>query len=273
MGRSEAGTDAYTSGNPNETPEHDAVLSSFALDKYEVTVGRFRKFVEGYDAWHVAATPINPATGAGTHPIAEMTGWGESWTPAATDLPANAAALMTLLNCNSNSQTWSDAAGTNTAEAYPINCVTWYEAFAFCVWDGGRLPTEAEWEFVAAGGAQNRLYPWGLQPPDSTRAVFTGSGNSPRIVVGSKQLTGGAGYFNHADLAGLMDEWVFDWYDISFYNVPCNDCANAARTAARVVRGGAWSASPAYLRAAYRHFPPPTNRVNYVGFRCARMPQ
>ncbi len=53
------------------------------------------------------------------------------------------------------------APGTN--ETYAINCMTWYEAFAFWVWAGGRLPIEAEWEYAAAGGDENRLYPWGQQ--------------------------------------------------------------------------------------------------------------
>ena len=67
--------------------------------------------------------------------------------------------------------TWTDAPGDN--EQLPMNCVGFYEAFAFCLWDGGRLPTEAEWESVAAGGEENRLYPWGSTAPgaDAMHAV------------------------------------------------------------------------------------------------------
>jgi formylglycine-generating enzyme required for sulfatase activity len=58
------------------------------------------------------------------------------------------------------------AAGAN--EALPINCVHWYDAFQFCAWDGGWLPTEAEWEMAAAGGAENRRYPWGGALPNAS---------------------------------------------------------------------------------------------------------
>lgn len=274
MGRSEAGTDAYVTGLTAETPEHPATVASFALDKYEVTVGRFRNFVADYNSWHATA-PVNPTDNAGAHPIAANTGWGRSWTAAAADLPADASALMTELNCNSSYQTWADSAGTVAAEAYPVNCVTWYQAFAFCIWDGGRLPTEAEWEYAAAGGAQNRSYPWGNETPQPTRANFSGPDGSPTIVVGSKLLTGGVGYFGHADLAGSLWEWAFDWYDGTYYgtggvSVPCNNCANSASATYRLLRGGSWLDSAAYLRAAYRSIITPASRGYYIGFRCAR---
>jgi formylglycine-generating enzyme required for sulfatase activity len=78
--------------------------------------------------------------------------------------------------------------GSTRAEAndqYPMNCVNWYEAFAFCIWDGGRLPTEAEWEYAAAGGDENRIYPWGNDVAEPLPASYAATGNSPRIAVGS----------------------------------------------------------------------------------------
>jgi hypothetical protein len=58
---------------------------------------------------------------------------------------------------------WADPPDAAHANL-PMNCMNWYEAFAFCAWDGGRLPTEAEWNYAAAGGDQQRAYPWSSPP-------------------------------------------------------------------------------------------------------------
>jgi len=279
MGRSEvSGTSDYYPDAavilPEETPEHNATVSDFGLDKYEVTVGRFRAFVGAYNTWHAAG---NPKTNAGAHPIAPLTGWGRSWMSAATDLPTDAAALTATVKCSTYSQTWKDTADTN--EAYPINCVNWFVAFAFCVWDGGRLPTEAEWEYAAAGGAGNQLYPWGNAEPDATRANYFGSDDSPLVAVGSKVSLGGAGAFGHADLAGSVSEWVFDWFSSSYYGISgapsaCSNCANTAQGTNRGMRGGAFWSSAMNLRAAFRGQIAPDALPYYTnGIRCARIPQ
>jgi formylglycine-generating enzyme len=281
MGRSETPgeTDYYSDGDSDEIPEHRTTIADFVLDKYEVTVGRFRAFVGSYDTWHQPSA-FNPRLGVGVNPNVDasnrgLTGWGKSWPPSADDLPADAAALVAGISCDPNYQTWKDTADTN--EAYPINCVTWFEAFAFCVWDGGRLPTEAEWEYAAAGGMRNRLYPWGSATPDDSRANFNGSDVSPFVVVGSKGSPGSTGAFGHQDLAGSMWEWVFDWYSDRYYGTTehaavCNNCANTATNPYRSVRGGSWYSSPNNLRGAFRNNNDARNRDLVIGIRCARDP-
>ena len=271
MGRGLAtnGSDYYVnpeSSDPQELPEHPATVDTFSLDKYEVTVGRFRKFVSSYNEWH--RTAGNPVSLAGADPIVTHLGWGESWAAAATDLPSDEASLRdSLSGCYGT--TFTANAGGN--ELVPINCVTWHIAQAFCLWDGGRLPTEAEWEYAAAGASLNRLYPWGAAAPDSTLAVYAPTG-LPDTPVGSKPL--GAGCFGHLDLAGSMWEWQFDWYKGTFYGIgtplPCDNCVNFLESGQRAIRGGGWSAGINPLRPANRWQAPPTTASYELGIRCAR---
>jgi hypothetical protein len=91
---------------------------------------------------------------AGYQSVAAEDGWDTSQT----------------IGVRSLDMTWTDTVGPN--ENLPMNCVPWYKAFAFCVWDGGRLPTEAEWNYAATGGNEQRKYPWGSTAPDDALAVF-----------------------------------------------------------------------------------------------------
>jgi sulfatase modifying factor 1 len=259
MGRSLSSCDAFSSGKNDEQPEHYATISSFVLDRFEVTVGRFRAFVDQYDG-----TP--PAPDAGAHPLIGGSGWQASW---AAELPSQAD-LISGLACHSQA-TWTDVPADNENAA--INCITWYEAFAFCIWDGGRLPTEAEWELAAAGGTDNRLYPWGVDGDVSSHANFGGLGCTTPPLVGS--FPSGRGRWGHEDLAGGMWEWVLDGYDQAWYldaGNTCNDCANLGSTAIRASRGGSCWGVTTDLRAARRGGGAPSDRFAYQGFRCARQP-
>jgi formylglycine-generating enzyme required for sulfatase activity len=145
--------------------------------------------------------------------------------------------------------------------------VTWYQAFAFCLWDGGWLPTEAEWEYAAAGGSEARLYPWGGQATDDSGlpANYSGNRSSLQLPVGSEPL--GNGKWGQSDLAGSVNEWVLDWYADS-YPVPCEDCANIDPPQAyRVMRGGDWADFYYVLVTTVRLTRTPQGKA---GLRCAR---
>ncbi len=268
MGRSQGGPDAWKSSPiPDEQPEHQTFVDGFYLDVFEVTVGRFRNFAKAYDG-----TP--PPEGAGDH-HGLGAGWSAAWN---SSLPSTKSQLLSQLQCNTL-RTWAAEAGPNDRK--PINCVSWYVAFAFCVWDGGRLPTEAEWEYAAAGGEENRLYPWGSQAPDNKLAAFdcTGDGISlacdPDDIFEVGKSKAGAGRWTHQDLAGNMSEWVFDSYQGDWYSGPgarCSNCANpkVGPKHVRAVRGGAFSIDASWLRAAGRIcFNPGVTNLQ-IGFRCVR---
>jgi formylglycine-generating enzyme len=267
-----------SSCSSNEQPEHQMTLGSFMLDKYEITVGRFRNFVAGY------AGGWRPGVGSGVNlnVTAGDTSWQSGWDDSAgagTNLPATGASaaqtqanFAARLKCSATWQTWTDTAGADENKA--INCVNWYEAFAFCIWDGGRLPTEAEWEYAATGGEQNLIYPWGSAVPDCTYANFYNgsycSGGSGSVVaVGSTPK--GNGRWGHADLAGNVWEWNLDW-DGGYSTAHGSNYANTTPGSVRVPRGGDFSFVAFALRAAHRYYyGAPTCRSFGVGLRCARV--
>jgi sulfatase modifying factor 1 len=248
-------------------PGPPTTIAPFYFDAYEVTVGRFQKFLDDYDAWHVADE--NPTSGAGAHPLIAGSGWRSAWN---VYLPDTVEELRTNVACRPS---WH----IDETKAAPMTCITWYEALAFCIWDGGRLPTEAEWEYAATGGGDGRPYPWGSRPDLSSDYVLyecLGDGDpscdpTDILPVGSKPL--GAGRWGQQDLLGSMYEWVLDWY--ADYATACDNCAHlAADGAYPVMRGGSWRGQPGWVdvnRREYTVFTPPGgDRSDEQGVRCAR---
>ncbi|MFI5300094.1 MAG: SUMF1/EgtB/PvdO family nonheme iron enzyme [Polyangiales bacterium] len=260
FGRSASGADACPVGmtcNADEQPERSATLSAYALDTYEVTVGRFREFVNGWDYKGLV-------DGVGANPNVVGSGWQSAWN---SSLPTNTSSFAANLKCGASYQTWTDTPGAN--ENMAISCVSWFEAFAFCAWDGGSLPSEAEHEYAAAGGAENRLYPWGSTDPATTPSLanFGGGDHTPYENVGSH--TSGVGKWGHQDLSGGMYEWALDFYD-AYTASACTECVDLTSNTNRVFRGGGWGSANYKLRAAFRAYNPPTFRNFDVGVRCAR---
>jgi formylglycine-generating enzyme required for sulfatase activity len=181
-------------------------------------------------------------------------------------MPSTAAALKTALACNGTFATWTDTPLAN--EAKPINCVTWYEAYAFCIWDSGRLPTEAEWNFAAAGGNEGRPYPWSTSASSLSISSTNANFNAPTIVsVGSKPQ--GAGKWLQDDLAGNVYEWLVDRFADPYAINPCIDCAERNGTE-RVLRGGSFASDQTGVRSAFRgQGLNPNLRAYTVGMRCA----
>jgi formylglycine-generating enzyme required for sulfatase activity len=246
-------------GMPSERPAHKVRVAPFCMDIHEVTTARYID-----------------CSNAGWCKRAATTNAGEGLRP--EDQEAYDAV------CNERDP---EHKGN-----HPINCVTWEMADVFCRSNKLRLPTEAEWEF-AARGSDGRRYPWGDQPPSSTRLNACGSecaawGESAKVAplkpmypendgfattapVGS--FPAGVSKFGIFDLAGNVWEWVSDWYGPY---APGNDldaqgdAGGPAHGTRRVIRGGAWNGSePSWETPSFRYSKEPLDRNHGVGFRCA----
>jgi formylglycine-generating enzyme required for sulfatase activity len=281
-----------------------ATITSFRLDRYLVTVGRFRAFVnavlppDGGVGW-------SPPIGSGKHSYLNgglglaATGGGNEPGWAVGDR-SNIAPTDENLNCDQNvtmAATWTPYPSTN--EYYPINCVNWYEAYAFCIWDGGFLPSDAELEYAAAGGADQREYPWGSTDPGTANeyaiygtvetngggfedpvcyypdGVFCSGVSGSLAPVGTPPL--GVGRWGQTDLTGELWEWTLDWYDNDGFVNPCVDCAyltppSSSSTTAdgRVIHGSDFMSQLFQLPVSDRFYEDPAVRVSIMGIRCAR---
>lgn len=264
---------ANTARSIQSAPEQPLIsVDAFALDAYEVTVARFRRF------WTTA--PHAAPVGSIRYPGATVRVVAAPREPdlEATDEPCN----------------WTPS--PRTREQHPINCIDWATAQAFCVWDGGRLPTEAEWEYAARGWgvgglATGRVYPWGDQDPslacdrarwNQFRCMGDDGGQTKR--VGSYPPAPDVAGSRLYDVSGNVFEWVADNF-VDYTLTEGADCWRALpagrrnpvcdveANGARSLRGGSWYYdSPNVFAAASRSGANPggTLRLHGAGMRCAR---
>ncbi len=243
-----------------------ATVSDFRMDRFEITVGRFRQFVNGY--------PDNlPKEGDGAHAKIPGSGWSTTWN---AELPPTQAAMIARLT-NVGINTWTNNPGPN--ESKPLNWLDWYMVFAFCAWDGGRLPTEAEWNYAAAGGAEQRYRPWGTLDLDPSYAVYNCQADGSPLgacalsdlpTVGSRSPKGD-GRWGQSDLVGGVWEWNLDWFEDPL-PTPCVDCANLVSSDHKSARGGSYSSADNRMNCVFRNTLEPLYRKYSVGGRCARNP-
>jgi formylglycine-generating enzyme required for sulfatase activity len=288
------GTFARASGDGGA---YTATVSSFRLDEFLVTVGRFRQFVAAVNGGYV------PPPGSGKHThlngglglLDGSSGTFEQGWAKADSLSITLPSAPDASSCGSS--TWTVAVGFQ--ENLPINCISWYTAYAFCIWDGGFLPTEAEWQYAAVGGSEQRVYPWGIMDPtgSSAYAIFncdygtdaglglcpTGVGSLANVApVGSAPE--GVGLWSQRDLAGEVFEWTLDYYAPYVPSSTWTDSAyltpyvgdGGPPYASRVLRGGDFEGPEAYLEGSYRaasvNSASEISRSPNLGVRCARTP-
>jgi formylglycine-generating enzyme required for sulfatase activity len=243
----------------DENPIHSVTISDFYIGKYEVTVAEFEKFIKA------AGYKTDAEKGDGSYIY--TTTWEKK------------AGVYWKHDTKGDLRTRSDY-------NHPVIHVSWNDATAYCKWlqettgKGYRLPTEAEWEYAARGGNQSKNYKYAGTNDESSLyryanfadkstdfswSVKSQNDNYAYTAPVGKYLSNELGIY---DMSGNVWEWCSDWYGSDYYkNSSSNNPEGANSGAYRVLRGGAWSITPASCRIANRRSNAPTYRITYLGFR------
>jgi formylglycine-generating enzyme required for sulfatase activity len=175
--------------------------------------------------------------------------------------------------CSWGEPTYEDESYQN----HPVICVTWQMASTYCEWAGGRLPTDAEWDY-AARGPERSSYPWGNRF-DETLSNFCDASCSHEDAISSDfddgySLTSpvghypdGASWCGALDMSGNVWEWVADWY-APYGTEDQENPAGPSGGVERIIRGGSWYDTPDFNRADHRHPFEPEASYHLIGFRC-----
>lgn len=286
-------------GRPDEYPRHTVSLPGFWIDATEVTNAQFRKFVEatGYVTtaekkpdWEEMKKQLPPGTPKPADDV--LVAASLVFAPPAHPVPLDDASQWWSWKKGAN---WRHPQGEGSdikgKDNYPVVHISWFDAAAYARWAGKRLPTEAEWEFAARGGAQDVIYPWGNEAVETgTPKANTWQGSFPDKNTGWDHFKALAPVKSFApnkyglfDMAGNVWEWCSDWYDANWYTAQKNAKAvNPAgpaqsndpmepTTPKKVVRGGSFMCNASYCkgyRVTARMKTSPDTGLEHTGFRC-----
>lgn len=220
----------YIMGNDNgeadEKPEHKVTLSSFEIDKNEITEAQYEACVRSGKCTSAHYTD----------------GKCLAWTP---DGFRNVGVPFTRRNPD-----------------FPVVCVTWFQAQAYCQAQNKYLPTEAQWEYAASIGKKYK-YSWGDNTPSSSLCAM--SSNQKPNKVGSFNPND----FGLNDMTGNVWEWTSDFYAKDYYSFSRSDNPPGPEAGHyRVVRGGGWYSNAEQLRITNRNWFSPDFAEVSIGFRC-----
>jgi formylglycine-generating enzyme required for sulfatase activity len=236
-------------GEAEERPVHGVFVSEFFIGRYPVTNDEYSRFIRatGHAPPSIHGLPLIAAGGrdAAFRELAAPYVWEGGLPPAGRG-------------------------------GHPVVLVRCDDAMAYCEWLSAisgrrlRLPTEAEWEKAARGGAEGLRYPWG-NDIDSSRANYLVDPSQKQHRGTRATGTYAPNAFGLYDMAGNVWEWVADWYRADYYGLgDWRDPRGPAAGSMRVVRGGSWvNADRSMLRCAYRHRVPADTYAHSIGFRVA----
>lgn len=233
----------------NEKWAHEVEVAPFAIARAPVTQQEFAGFVEagGYTdpRWWSDGGAWLASTSA-THPLYWRGGSGGGWQRRHFD-------------------GWVDL-----EPDFPVSHVCWWEADAYCRWAGRRLPTEAEWEFAATGGARSKsTYPWGEEAADAKKAATDWRGLGPADVASCEDGDSPVGCRH---MIGNVWEWTSSDFG-AFPNFERDSYAENSEQffgSRKVLRGGSWATRGRFMRSTMRNYFPPDRRDVLGGFRtCA----
>ncbi|MEI7812763.1 MAG: formylglycine-generating enzyme family protein [Ignavibacteria bacterium] len=233
---------AFMMGNENgyedEKPVHKVEVSSFYMDKYEVTAGEFEKFIN--------------ATGYKTD--AEKGGW--SYVRNSSGWKGKERVNW---RCGADGKPRSES-----GKDHPVIHVSWNDASAYAKWSNKRLPTEAEWEYAARGGNKSRGYKYSGSDEIEKVAWYEKNSGNKTHRVGTKEPN----ELGIHDMTGNVWEWCSDWYDYYYYSRSKEKNPAGPKSGEYcVLRGGSWNDYD--CRAAYRYLELPDGGFDNIGFRCA----
>ena len=226
------------SGWNDEYPQHSVTVSNFRISKYEITNRQYAEYLNAINA------NTNGSVGG-----VEYIDISNSY-----------------CQISHNGSSFVVDAGK---ENYPVVYVSWYGAKAYCEYYGGRLPTEAEWEFAARGGNNSYGYIYSGDDYIEYVAWFGDNSDYATHTVGTKS----ANEIGLHDMSGNVWEWTNDWYDGNYYNIsPSNNPQGPSSGTYRVNRGGSYDYSASDCRVAQRNDDDPTNTESNLGFRPVFIP-
>jgi formylglycine-generating enzyme required for sulfatase activity len=229
--------------NTDELPQHTVYLDAYQISKYEVTNAQYKAFMDagGYSISAYWATD----------------GWNWRTTNSITQ------------------PYWWSTGEYNSGTAFPnhpVVGVSWYEAYAFCNWAGGHLPTEAQWEKAARGTDSSNYWPWGSTwDAGKCNSYYNTAPDTFAYSSPVDFFTTGISPYGVYDMAGNVWEWVNDWYQSDYYSVSTSsNPAGPTTGTSRVIRGGSFIGNDNNCRVSYRASGGPDGRNSSLGFRLAK---